>query len=249
MKKLLILLAALPSIVLAAGGNYPLDKAPDLTNDMAALQRGAKTFVNYCLNCHSAESMRFNRLADIGLTEDQIKANLLFTAEKVGDPMKIAMSKNDAKKWFGATPPDLSLITRSRASKAGTGADYLYTFLRTYYRDHSKLTGWNNMAFPNAGMPHVLWQLQGINRAVYEESVLASGKTEHRFARFEQVQPGLLTPIEYDKLIADLTNFLVFMAEPVRQDRTRLGVIVLLFLGVFTIFAWRLNAVYWKDIK
>lgn len=249
MKKLLILLAALPSIVVAAGSGYPLDKAPDLTNDMTALQRGAKTFVNYCLNCHSAESMRYNKLGDIGLTDDQIKANLLFTGDKVGDTMTIAMADQDATQWFGAAPPDLSLIARSRASGAGSGADYLYTFFRTYYRDYSKLTGWNNKAFPNAGMPHVLWELQGEQQAVYEEVENAVGEKKYEFVGFELVKPGELTPNEYDKMVADLTSFLVFMSEPVRNDRVRLGVIVLLFLGVFTVFAWRMNAAYWKDIK
>ena len=249
MKKLFIFLTLLPSLVLAAGPSITLDKAPDLTNDMAALQRGAKTFVNYCLNCHSAESMRYNRLGDIGLSDEQIKANLLFSEGKVGDTMSIAMSSDDAKKWFGAAPPDLSLIARSRASKAGTGADYLYTFLRTYYRDHSKLTGWNNMAFPNVGMPHVLWELQGEQKAIYTAENGTEKGEKYIFTGFEQTKPGQLSPIEYDRMIADLTNFLVFVSEPVRSDRVRLGVVVMLFLGLFTLFAWRLNAAYWKDIK
>lgn len=251
MKKLLTLLALLPSLVMAAGGGHPLDKAPDLTNDMAALQRGAKLFVNYCLNCHSANSMRYNRLQDIGLTDEQIKQNLLFAADKVGSSMSVAMDPNDAKQWFGATPPDLSVIARSRASSAGTGADYLYTYLRTYYRDHSKATGWNNLAFPNVGMPHVLWELQGVQEAVFEEKPDAHNPKQMvtHFVKFEQVQPGSMSRTEYDQAMADLTNFLVYMGEPVRQDRFRLGVIVLLFLGVFTLFAWRLNAAYWKDIK
>lgn len=251
MKKLLTLLALLPSLVLAAGGGHPLDKAPDLSNDVAALQRGAKLFVNYCLNCHSAESMRYNRLQDIGLTDDQIKQNLLFASDKVGSTMDIAMDAADAKKWFGAAPPDLSVIARSRASGAGTGADYIYTYLRTYYRDHSKATGWNNLVFPNVGMPHVLWELQGVQKAVFEEKEDAHnpGKKVVHFEKFEQVTPGTMTRVEFDQAMADLTNFLVFMGEPMRADRVRLGVIVLLFFGVFTIFAWRLNAAYWKDVK
>ena len=251
MKKLLALLAFFPAVVLAAGSGHPLDKAPDLSNDMAALQRGAKLFVNYCLNCHAAESMRYNRLADIGLTPDQIKDNLLLAGEKIGDTMTIAMAAQDAKKWFGAAPPDMSLIARSRASSAGTGADYLYTYLRTYYRDHSKATGWNNLAFPNVGMPHVMWELQGVQKAVFEEKsdALNPDKKVAEFVGFEQVSPGLMSKPEFDQAMADLTNFLVFMGEPMRSDRIRLGVIVLLFFGVFTVMAWRLNAAYWKDIK
>lgn len=251
MKKLLALLALVPSLVFSAGSSYPLDKAPDLTNDLAALQRGAKLFSNYCLNCHAAESMRYNRLRDIGLTEEQIKENLMFATDSVGDTMNIAMDPKDAKKWFGAAPPDLSLIARSRASSNGPGADYIYTYLRTYYRDPSKPTGWNNMAFPNVGMPHVLWELQGERVAKFEDKPDAHdpAKTVHTFVGFEQTKPGTMTTVEYDQAMADLTSFLVFMAEPVREDRFKLGVIVLMFFGVFTVFAWRLNAAYWKDIK
>ena len=251
MKKLLALMALVPSLVFGAGGGYPLDKAPNLTNDLAALQRGAKLFSNYCLNCHAAESMRYNRLRDIGLSDDQIKENLMFATENVGDTMNTAMDPKDAKKWFGAAPPDLSLIARSRASSNGPGADYIYTYLRTYYLDPSKPTGWNNMAFPNVGMPHVLWELQGERIAKYEEVADAHDpeKKVQKFVGFEQVKPGTMNQVQYDQAMADLTSFLVFMAEPVRADRFKLGVIVLLFFGVFTIFAWRLNAVYWKDIK
>ncbi|HEY1057411.1 MAG TPA: cytochrome c1 [Limnobacter sp.] len=251
MKKLLAVLALIPSLVLASGGEFPLDKAPDLTNDKAALQNGAKLFANYCLNCHSAESMRYNRLHDIGLNDEQIKQNLLFATDKVGDTMTAAIDPKEAKKWFGAAPPDLSVIARSRASGAGSGADYIYTYLRTYYKDPSRPTGWNNMAFPNVGMPHVLWQLQGERVAKFEEvkDPHDESKTIHKFVGFEQVKPGTMAPAEYDRAIAELTSFLVYMGEPARQDRFRLGVIVLLFFGVFTIFAWRLNAAYWKDIK
>lgn len=245
MKKLLAILALVPGLVLAAGSDYPMDKAPDLTRDMAALQRGAQLFSNYCLNCHSAENMRYNRLRDIGLTDEQIRSNLMFATDNVGNTMEIAMRNADSKSWFGAAPPDLSLIARSRASHSFTGADYLYTYLRTYYRDPTKATGWNNMAFPNVGMPHVLWELQGEQVAKFEE---VSGG-EPKFVGFETVKPGLMNKTEYDQAMAELTSFLVYMAEPNRHERIRLGVIVLLFFGVFTIFAWRLNAAYWKDIK
>lgn len=147
---------------LAAGGGYPLDKAPYRVNDMSSLQNGAKLFVNYCLNCHSASSMRYNKLKDIGLTDQQIKENLLFTGEKVGDMMNVAMTAKDAKQWFGTTPPDLSVIARAKSVNAGpSGADYIYTYLRTFYRDTSRATGWNNLVFPAVGMPHALWEVQG----------------------------------------------------------------------------------------
>lgn len=158
------------SAVRAAGSDYPLDPFPkEKLSQQGALQNGARLFVNYCLGCHSANLMRYNRLTDLGLTEQQIRDNLMFTADKVGDPMRIAMSVKDAKEWFGAMPPDLSVIARARSSHDGPGTDWLYTFLRTFYRDESKATGWNNAAFPNVGMPHVLWELQGSAGSVIEE--------------------------------------------------------------------------------
>ena len=172
MKKLILgWMLALGAVTgaLAAGGGIPLDKAPKLTNDMAALQNGAKLFVNYCLNCHSASFMRYNRLTQIGLTERQIRDNLAFATDKVGDTMNASINPQQAKDWFGAQPPDLTLVARSRASGAGSGADYLYTYLRTYYRDDTKPTGWNNLAFPNVGMPHVLWELQGERRIQFHQ--------------------------------------------------------------------------------
>ncbi len=150
------------SLAQAESGGYPLDHFPESKlNNLPSLQRGAKLFVNYCLGCHSANYMRYNRLSDIGLSDELIKENLLFTGTKVGDQMRIAMSPADAKAWLGAAPPDLSVIARARSSGAGSGSDWLYTFLRSYYRDDSKATGWNNALFPNVGMPHVLWTLQG----------------------------------------------------------------------------------------
>jgi ubiquinol-cytochrome c reductase cytochrome c1 subunit len=224
---------------------------PDRTKDLPALQNGAKLFVNYCLNCHSASAMRYNRLRDIGLTEDQIKNNLLFATEKVGDLMKVPMPPKDAKDWFGAVPPDLSVISRAKASGAGTGGDWLYTYLRTFYKDDTRPTGWNNMVFPNVGMPHALWELQGVRTAkfVEEKDPHDPSKAVHKFAGFEQVKPGKLSALEYDNATADLVGFLEWMSEPVQNTRKRLGVWVLLFLGVFTFLAWRLNASYWKDIK
>ncbi|MDQ5896572.1 MAG: ubiquinol-cytochrome c reductase cytochrome c1 subunit [Pseudomonadota bacterium] len=236
----------------ASGTSLALDKFPtEKLQDTAALQRGAQLFVNYCLNCHAAAFMRFNRLKDIGLTDQQIKDNLLFTTEKVGDLMTVSMNARQAKDWLGATPPDLTVIARSRASHAGTGADYLYTYLRTYYRDETKATGWNNLAFPSVGMPHVLWELQGERRAVFEEvkDPHDPNKVTHVFKSFEQTKPGKLSAQEFDSAVGDLVAYLQWMGEPNQGLRVKLGVWVLLFLAVFTVIAWRLNAAFWKDVK
>ncbi|MDO8451219.1 MAG: cytochrome c1 [Rhodoferax sp.] len=229
-------------------GGLAWDKAPNNTTDMAALQHGAKLFVNYCLNCHSAAFMRFNRLRDIGLTEQQIKDNLLVTNAKVGDTMKSAIDPQLAKAWFGVNPPDLTVIARSRAGAGGTGADYLYTYMRTFYKDAEKPTGWNNLVFPNVAMPHVLWELQGDRRPVYE-AIKEHGHEVQVFKGWEQLKPGTMTPLQYDQAIGDLVSYLQWMGEPSQNTRVRVGVWVLLFLGVFTLIAWRLNAAYWKDIK
>ena len=220
--------------------------------DMAALQNGAKLFANYCLNCHAAAFMRYNRLRDIGLTEEQIANNLVFTGAKVGETMKTALDAKDAKDWFGKVPPDLTLIARSRSDGSkGSGADYIYTYLRSYYRDDTKPTGWNNMAFPNVGMPHVMWELQGQQRAVFadEKDPHDAAKTVHVFKGYEQITPGTMSAAEYKLATADLVAFLQWMAEPNQNDRKRLGVWVLIFLAVFTVIAWRLNASFWKDVK
>ena len=235
-------LAALLSPASAAGGGIAWDKFPDnRVTDMAALQ-----------NCHQAAFMRYNRLRDIGLTEQQIKDNLVFTGAKVGETMKVALDAKDAKEWFGALPPDLTLIARSRsAAGQGSGADYIYTYLRTYYRDDTKITGWNNLAFPSIGMPHALWELQGQQRAIFadEKDPHDAAKTVHVFKGFEQISPGTLNQEEYNLAVADLVAFLKWMSEPNQTDRVRLGVWVLLFLAVFTVIAWRLNAAFWKDVK
>lgn len=251
MKKLIATLVLLPGLALASEGGFPLDKAPDHTKDLAALQNGAKLFVNYCLSCHSASSLRYNKLQDLGLTEEQIKTNLLFTSDKVGSMMTIAMTPKDAKEWFGAAPPDLSVIARAKASSAGSGPDWLYTYLRTYYKDDTRATGWNNLTYPNVAMPHVLWELQGIRAAKFvdEKDPHDASKVVHKFAGFEQVTPGTLTALEYDKSVADLVSFMTWMAEPAQNTRKRLGAWVLMFLGVFIVITWRLNASYWKDIK
>jgi ubiquinol-cytochrome c reductase cytochrome c1 subunit len=239
--------AAAPALA-AGGGGIAWDKAPNKTNDLPALQQGAKLFVNYCLNCHSAAFMRYNRLQDIGLTEQQIKDNLLFTTDKVGETMKANIDPKQAKEWFGGLPPDLTLIARSRAGHGGTGADYLYTYLRTYYRDPTKATGWNNLAFPNVGMPHVLWELQGEREPVFE-TLQSHGKETQVFKGWKQVTPGAMTPAQYDQAMANLVGYLQWMAEPAQNTRVRIGVWVLLFLGIFTVIAWRLNAAFWKNVR
>ncbi len=235
MKKFLAAILFVPFLALASGAELHLDRAPDRANDMAALQNGAKIFVNYCLNCHSASYMRYNRLKDIGLSDAQVKDNLLFTAEKVGEPMKIAMQRADAKVWFGAAPPDLTIIARARASEFGSGADWLYTYLRGFYRDENRPTGWNNVVFENVGMPHVLWELQG-------DQVMGP---DHKL---KLVKPGKLKPQEFDAVTGDLVAFLKYMGEPVAEFRKRLGVIVLIFLAIFFVFAYALKREYWKDI-
>ena len=235
MKKIITALLFAPVLAFASGATLHLDRAPDKANDKAALQHGAKLFVNYCLNCHSASYMRYNRLADIGLSEAQIRDNLMFTADKVGEPMRIAMQRADAKAWFGAAPPDLTVIARARASEFGSGADWLYTYLRTFYRDENRPTGWNNVVFENVGMPHVLWELQG-------EQVMGP---DHKLVL---ARPGKLKPQEYDAAVADLVGFLNYMGEPMGEFRKQLGVVVLIFLAVTFVFAYALKREYWKDI-
>ena len=237
MKKLLAALAFAPALAWASGAELPLDKAPIDLTDHASLQRGAKVFVNYCLNCHSATAMRYNRMQDIGLTEEQIKANLLFAGDKPGEQMKVGMAKDDAKQWFGATPPDLSVISRSR------GSDWLYTYLRSFYRDPSRPTGWNNTVFDKVGMPHVLWDLQGVQEARFTEH-----EGQHHFEKFELVEPGSVSPAQYDAMVGDLVNYLTWMGEPAQLQRKQTGVIVLAFLAFFFVVAYYLKKEFWKDI-
>lgn len=280
-KKLLgtLMLTLTCTVAVAAGGTYPIEKAPNRMNDMEALQNGAKLFVNYCMGCHSANSMRYNKLTAIGLTDEQIKRNLLFTGEKVGDLMTIAMRPADAKQWFGVTPPDLSVIARAKSINLGpSGTDYVYTFLRSYYRDTARPTGWNNALFPNVGMPNVLWQLQGprsMERVTVTDSLNDQGNQQWTRTTFNSDSAGffsvknelvkdhtggptehvVFTPEDkeraekYDSQVADIANFLNWMAEPNQFERKRLGVWVLLFLGLFFVVAWRLNAAYWKNVR
>ncbi len=244
---------AAPLSAFAAVG-ITLDRLPaDVNpNDPISLQRGAQVFVNYCMGCHSASYMRYNRLQDLGLTEQQIRDNLVFTGAKVGDLMKTGMDPKDAKEWFGAPPPDLTVIARSRSSGAGSGADWLYSYLRGFYRDPSRPTGWNNTVFPNVAMPHVLYQLQG--EQVLKTEVVAiprgsKGEVEsHEVQKLALERPGALKPAEYDRLVADLVNFLSYMADPSRHYRQQLGIYVLMFLGVLFVLAYALKKEFWKDV-
>ena len=231
---LLIGLMCVPMLAFASSDLH-LDKAPDRSGNHAALQRGAKTFVNYCLNCHSASYMRYNRLTDIGLSDAQIKDNLLFTADKVGELMKVGLQRADGRVFFGAAPPDLTVIARARGSEAGSGADWLYTYLRGFYRDSERPTGWNNTVFPNVGMPHVFWELQG-------DQVLGENHA------LELASPGKLSAPEYDAMVGDLVGYLNYMGEPGADARKRLGVFVLLGLLLLFILTYALKREYWKDV-
>ncbi len=232
----------------AAEAEVRLDRIAADPTDLASLQSGARTFVNYCLNCHSASLVRYNALRAIGLSEDQIRDNLMFTAEKVGMPMSIAMAPKDAKEWFGAVPPDLSVIARAR------GADWLYTYLRGFYRDPERPTGWNNTVYPNVGMPHALWRLQG-ERVLKEEAAVKDGKPilgedgqPLRVATLEMVRPGTQSTAQYDRTVYDLVNFLAWMSEPHQVARKQLGVWVLFSLAIMILLAYLLKQSYWKHV-
>jgi ubiquinol-cytochrome c reductase cytochrome c1 subunit len=248
MKKLLIALLLAPAGawlapgVLASETGYRLDRAPIDPNDLVSLQAGARTFANYCLNCHGAQFMRYNRLRDIGLTEQQIKDNLVFAADKVGDTMKVALTAQDGKAWFGVPPPDLSVIARAR------GADWLYTYLRSFYRDAATPSGWNNAVFPNVGMPHVLWKLQG-ERAL--EIAKTRDKSGHETLEYKwgRLSEGSQSTVEYDRTVRDLVNFLVYVGEPAAQTRKRIGIWVLLALAALFVLTYALKREYWKDVK
>jgi ubiquinol-cytochrome c reductase cytochrome c1 subunit len=241
MSKILLVLALLPATAFASS-EVKVDPAPINPNDKISLQRGARNFVNYCLNCHSAQYMRYSRLQDLGLTEQQIKDYLVPAGGKVGDTMNIAMTKEDAKAWLGVAPPDLSVEARVR------GADWLYSYLRSYYRDDTRPTGWNNLIFPNVGMPHVLWELQGTQVLKVSEKA-GEGGAKHEEYKLVQDSPGKLTPEQYNQFVADLVNYLVYMGEPAKSSRTQLGVIVLFFVGVLFVFTMLLKKEYWKDVK
>ena len=234
MKKFIAILISLlvsfhSSVTLSADSSYHLDKAKINLDDEQSLQRGARNFINYCLNCHSANYMRYNRLTDIGLSDDVIKENLLFTADKTGELMDINMDSSEAKKWFGANPPNLTVTARSR------GKDWIYSYLRTFYVDDSRELGWNNLVYPNAAMPHVLWELQGVQNL--EDNELKLNK------------PGLLSTEEYDQFVLDTTNYMVFMSEPAKLVRHKIGYYVIGFLLILLILVINLKKEFWKDVK
>ncbi|MEJ2515149.1 MAG: cytochrome c1 [Gammaproteobacteria bacterium] len=234
---------AMPGMAGAAGGG-DLEHANINVANEASLQRGARYFVNYCLGCHSLKYVRYNRLGeDLGLTEDQVIENLMFSGERIHDTMTIAMPADDAKRWFGQPPPDLSLTARSR------GEDWIYTFLKSFYRDPSKPTGTNNRVLAGASMPHVLWELQGVQEAIYRTETGPEGETHEVFEGFELAEPGALPPEEYDAVVRDITTFLSWAGEPMQLERQSLGIKVLLFLVVFFVFAWLYYKELWKDVK
>jgi len=259
---LILAVATLATAGLAAASESNLRLAPAPVNrlDHESLQRGARNFVNYCLNCHSAKYMRYNRLADLGLSEQQIKDNLMFATDKVGDTMQAAMRPEEARKWLNAVPPDLSVEARVR------GSDWLYNYLLGFYRDDKTPTGWNNLVFPNVGMPHVLWQLSGPQRLVeaeYEDHEKALGAAiavrglaaiepaaDHKYVvrTVTPEAPGLMSRSDYEAFAADLVNYMDYMAEPSKNERMRIGIVVLLFLGVLFFFAYWTKVEFWKDV-
>ena len=231
MKKLLLIILLVPMTALAAATGYRLDRSPHDARDIVSLQSGARTYINYCLGCHSLQYMRYSSLTEIGVPEPLVKEHLLFTADKVGEPIKAPLEAKAGKTWFGVNPPDLSVIARVR------GADWLYTYLRTFYRDPKTATGWNNAVYPNVAMPHALWTLQG-ERGLDEKT--------HKFT---EISKGSLSPTEYDTTVRDLVNFLTYVGEPAQNNRKTIGIIVLFVLGVLFIFTWLLKHEFWKDVK
>jgi len=245
MKKMIIALVmvALSGTAYAAGKKIHLDEANIDLTDKSSLQRGAKLFVNYCLNCHSANFMRYNRMGkDLGISDKLVEKNLMFTADKVGAPMGIAMTAEDGAKWFGTPPPDLSVIARAKGS-GDVGANWLYTYFTSFYVDESRPFGVNNTVFKDVGMPHVLWELQGMQKLVNAEDVSNGAKPE-----FALTSTGSMTAEEYDVAARDLTNFLVYVGEPSKLERLSLGGWVLAFLVFFFFVAYAMKKEYWKDI-
>jgi ubiquinol-cytochrome c reductase cytochrome c1 subunit len=252
MKKLITLfmvaVMVMPVAANAAGGGAKLLDAPIDLSDKESLRRGAKAFADYCYSCHAASFMRFNRIAkDLEMSEDEVREMMIHTRGKKGDPtkigelMRVSMTDDYAKEIFGTKVPDLSLTARAR------GADWVYTYLRSFYADPYRPTGFNNTVFPDVGMPHVLWSLQGIQEPVYEKVMHGDHEVEE-MTGFRMVQEGALSSTEYDVFLGDLTAFLVYLAEPAQLQRSSLGWKVLLFLAVFFVFAYALKKEYWKDV-
>ena len=228
---------------LAAGGGVELEHANIDLNNKASLQRGASNFMNYCSGCHSAQYVRYNTIGkDLELSEEQLVDNLMFNAEKTFETIRASMPADDAKRWYGVAPPDLSLMARAR------GTDYIYSFLKGFYLDPESPTGVDNLVLAGTSMPHVLWELQGNQRAVFAE-LTEDGVTTKVFERFEPAGDGTLDANEYDEFVRDTVNFLAYIAEPIRADRRKLGTWVLIYLVVFLIIARMMKKQIWKDVK
>ncbi len=242
---LLALLLALPGLVFAAAPGVALQSSGADVSNQASLQRGAQLYMNYCAGCHSLQYVRYNTLADgLGLSDEQVAENLRFTGTSPHEQIRIAMPAEDAAGWFGLAPPDLSLIARAR------GTDYVFTFLKSFYADPgSRATGANNKVLAGTAMPHVLWELQGVQEAVYRQETGADGVTRDVFDRFELVRPGSMTPEEFDQAARDITAFLSWAAEPMQVERKRLGILVLLFLLVLFAFSYLYYKELWKEVK
>jgi ubiquinol-cytochrome c reductase cytochrome c1 subunit len=245
MKKIIatIVIALLPGLVMASAGGVHLDKANVDINNQASLQDGARTYFQYCSGCHSIQFMRYNRMGkDIGLSDAEIKSTMMFTTDKIGELIKVSMPKKDAKRWFGNAPPDLSVISRSR------GVDWLYSYLRGFYLDPARQFGVNNTVFNNVAMPHVLWELQGFMKPVYETHTDAAGNERKTITGMEQAMAGAQSAEEYDETVRNLVNFLSYVGEPIQVERQRLGVYVLIFLGILLVFVYLLKKEYWREV-
>ncbi len=244
-KRICILLFSLFPLVALAEGAAPMQTVSINLQDKAALQRGARTFVNYCLSCHSAQYMRYNRMGrDLGLSEELVAENLMFASDKVVKQMTIAMKPEDSKRWFGTQPPDLSVVARSR------GETWLYNYLLSFYEDDNPARpfGVNNKVFPDVAMPNVLWSLQGIQKPIYEEVAGEDGKTHEEFKGFELVRAGALSEGEFKRTVRDLVSFLVYVGEPAKLERYGVGIWVLLFIALFFFLARALYKEYWRDV-
>lgn len=244
-----VILLAFSSQLMAAGAGIHLDKAPVDLHDKESLKRGAEIFATNCLSCHSADYMRYNRIGtDLGMSDEEVSDKLVSTRgadgekTKVGELMKVAMDAEYAQQAFGTKVPGLTVIARAR------GADWLYTYLRTFYLDDSRPMGVNNLAFPDVGMPHVLWEKQGLQKANFRTETDKGGNEKHIFESMEIVEAGSMSVEEYDAYVGDLVNFMVYMAEPVQVERKSLGVKVIIFLLIFAVIAYLLKKEYWKDV-
>ncbi len=245
-KLICVVTLLIPSVGWSAAGNGPLFHMNVDVHHQKSLQRGAKLFVNYCLSCHSLAYSRYNRVAkDLGISEENMREHLMFTGRKYGDTMTVAMTTEQGKTWFGASPPDLSVRARSR------GSDWIYSFLKSFYIDEKATRGVNNKMLQGTSMPHVLWELQGLqvlkDDTGHDEKA-ASGHGGGDHSPFELAVPGQLTPEEYDKSMSDLVNFLVYVGEPAQLNRKSIGVGVLFFLAALGVLAYFMKRDYWKDV-